>query len=87
MPSCGGAVGRWLYQSVLGSGPIPSAPDSKGSSSRHTATVYVPVKDLDGVTESGKPAGTARGVNFLRMEGQSAVYAVGSGVYHFESSL
>ena len=51
-----------------------------------TATVYVSVRDEAGVTESGKPAGNARGVNFLRMEGQSAIYAVGSGVYHFESS-
>lgn len=48
-----------------------------------TATVYVPAKDAAGVTESGKPAGQAEGVKFLRMENGAAVYAVGSGCYRF----
>ena len=50
-----------------------------------TATVYVPAKEASVVTESGKPAGTSDGVKFLRMENGSAVYAVESGVYTFES--
>ena len=52
-----------------------------------TATVYVPAKVAAVVTESGKPAAEATGVKFLRMESNSAVYAVGSGVYQFQSIL
>ena len=52
-----------------------------------TATVFVPAKDAAGVTESGKPAGEAKGVKFLRMENNAAVYAVGSGSYQFQSQL
>jgi alpha-L-rhamnosidase len=52
-----------------------------------TATVYVPAKDAASVTESGKPAVNAIGVKFLRMENSAAVYAVGSGVYRFQSVL
>lgn len=52
-----------------------------------TATVYVPSKNEADVTESGKPAAKARGVRFLRWEGKTAVYAVGSGVYQFRASL
>jgi len=48
-----------------------------------TATVYVPTKDVAGVTESGKPAVRAIGVKFLRMENDAAVYEVGSGCYRF----
>ena len=51
-----------------------------------TATVYVPAKDAAGVTESGKPAGQAEGVKFLRMENAAAVYEVGSGCYRFCSA-
>jgi alpha-L-rhamnosidase len=52
-----------------------------------TATVFVPAKDAASVTESGKPAGEAEGVKFLRMENNAAVYAVGSGDYQFQSPL
>jgi alpha-L-rhamnosidase len=52
-----------------------------------TATVFVPAKDAAGVTESGKPAGEAEGVKFLRTENNAAVYAVGSGDYQFQSQL
>ena len=52
-----------------------------------TATVYVPAKDSAAVAESGKPANTAEGVTFLRMEDSTAVYAVGSGTYRFQSTL
>jgi len=50
-----------------------------------TATIHVPAKDATGVTESGKPAAEAKGVKFLRMENNAAVYAVGSGTYQFIS--
>jgi alpha-L-rhamnosidase len=52
-----------------------------------TATVYVPAKDAAGITESNKQAAEADGVKFLRMENGTAVYAVGSGIYRFRSSL
>ena len=52
-----------------------------------TATVYVPTKDAAGVTESGKPVAEAEGVTFQRMQDAAAVYAVGSGAYHFQSTL
>jgi alpha-L-rhamnosidase len=50
-----------------------------------TATVHVPTKNAEGVTESGKPASQSDGVKFLRMENSAAVYAVGSGHYQFRS--
>jgi alpha-L-rhamnosidase len=52
-----------------------------------TATIFVPAKDAATVTESGKPAGEAAGVKLLRMEHDSAVYAVGAGSYQFQSQL
>jgi alpha-L-rhamnosidase len=50
-----------------------------------TATVFVPAKDPDHVSESGRPASQADGVKFLRMENGRAVFDVGSGSYHFVS--
>jgi hypothetical protein len=52
-----------------------------------TATVFVPAKAADGVTESGKPAAEAEGVKFLRLEKGLAVYEAGSGTYRFQSAL
>ena len=52
-----------------------------------TATIFVPAKDAASVTETGKPAGEAKGVKFLRMENHAAIYAVGSGNYQFQSQL
>ncbi len=48
-----------------------------------TATVYVPANTEESVTEGGKPASQAHGVQFVRMEGARAVFRVGSGRYHF----
>jgi alpha-L-rhamnosidase len=48
-----------------------------------TATVFVPVKSTNSITESGRPAQEATGVKFLRQEANHAVYSVGSGEYHF----
>ena len=52
-----------------------------------TATVYVPAGDIEGVTEGGKPAAKAEAVSVLRMEDDTAVFAVGSGNYRFVSKL
>ncbi|UCG56059.1 MAG: family 78 glycoside hydrolase catalytic domain [Phycisphaerales bacterium] len=52
-----------------------------------TATVYVPAKSPESVTEGGRPPAKAKGVQLLRMEDGDAVLAVGSGRYRFESKL
>jgi alpha-L-rhamnosidase len=52
-----------------------------------TATVFVPAKDASSVTESGQPAAEAKGVKFLRMENDRAVFEVASGNYAFRSRL
>lgn len=52
-----------------------------------TATVYVPAGDIESVTEGGKSATKAGSVNLLRMDDDSAVFAVGSGNYRFVSKL
>ncbi|HEX5482087.1 MAG TPA: glycoside hydrolase family 78 protein [Terriglobia bacterium] len=51
-----------------------------------SATVYLPAKSADSVTESGRRAETSEGVRFLRMEHGDAVYEVGSGSYDFVSA-
>ena len=48
-----------------------------------SATVYVPAKGVERVTESGGPASRSNGVHFVRMEGDAAVFAVQSGTYSF----
>ena len=52
-----------------------------------TATVYVPTNDAASVRESGKPAATAEGATFLRMENGAAVFEVTSGRYQFSSTI
>lgn len=39
------------------------------------------------VTASGKSAVKAKGVKFLRMENGTAIFAVGSGIYTFQSTI
>jgi hypothetical protein len=126
MPSCGGAIGAWLFQSVLGIQPDPDGPGFKkfilapqpdmasgltsaqgyydcpcgritsewncrnGQFSLHAAipvntraTVFIPTSDPLSVLESGLAASHAPGVQFLRSEGNAAVYKVDSGTYNF----
>ena len=52
-----------------------------------TATVYVPAKAVVDVMESGRPASSAVGVTFLRLEADRAVFAVESGEYAFSSRV
>ena len=52
-----------------------------------TATVYVPAKDEESVTESGSPIAQVEGVTFLRMEKGRAVFEVGSGKYAFNTKM
>ena len=50
-----------------------------------TATVWLPAKNAADVTESGKKALEVRDVKFVRSEGGSAIFEVGSGSYEFVS--
>jgi alpha-L-rhamnosidase len=51
------------------------------------ATVHVPARDADGVTEGEKPVDKGDGMKFLRFENNAALYSVGSGRYRFESQV
>ena len=48
-----------------------------------TASVYVPAKSADSVTESDQPASRAAGVRFVKMDDGAAVFHVTSGKYRF----
>jgi alpha-L-rhamnosidase len=48
-----------------------------------TATVVIPTASRWAVTEGGKPADGADGVQFVRVTGSTAVFTVGSGTYRF----
>ncbi len=52
-----------------------------------TATVYVPAAGVEAITEGGRPAKKAKGIRFLRVEHNRAVFAVGSGKYRFVSKI
>jgi hypothetical protein len=49
------------------------------------ATVYLPAKSLDAVTESRRALSRQEGIQFLRLEDGWAVLSVGSGDYEFRS--
>jgi alpha-L-rhamnosidase len=50
------------------------------------ATISVPAKQVESVTESGKPARSMPGVKFLRSEKGRALFELESGVYRFRST-
>ncbi len=52
-----------------------------------SATVYLPARSSDEITEGGRPLPEVRGVKFLRMEGDRAVLAVDSGSYAFQAAV
>ena len=52
-----------------------------------TAVVTVPTLDANSVREGDQAAKDAAGVKFLRSESSAAVFAVGSGVYVFQSKV
>jgi alpha-L-rhamnosidase len=52
-----------------------------------TATAYVPANDAASVKESDRPAGEIPGIKYLRMVAGAAVYEIGSGSYHFVSTM
>ncbi|GAA4299659.1 alpha-L-rhamnosidase [Compostibacter hankyongensis] len=50
-----------------------------------TARIFVPAGRMEDVTEGGKAANAAEGVRFIKMEGDRALFEVGSGTYRFVS--
>ena len=52
-----------------------------------TATIYLPTTEPEKITEGGKPLTKSIGVKYVRMEGERAVLAAGSGEYRFVSKL
>ena len=52
-----------------------------------TATVWLPTTSAQSVTESGRPAARAAGVQFQREESGHAVFVIQSGSYHFRSQF
>jgi alpha-L-rhamnosidase len=54
------------------------------------ATVYVPaysIRDVQEGLNQPAPATKAQGISVLGMEGNTAVFSIGSGKYHFVSKL
>lgn len=51
------------------------------------AVVYVPASSVSKVKEGNRPASSAEGVRFVKMEGNRAVFELGSGNYSFNSSI
>jgi alpha-L-rhamnosidase len=52
-----------------------------------TAQLYVPAKNVQEITESGKKIGKAIGVAFVREEDNLVLLEVGSGSYHFRTVM
>jgi len=50
------------------------------------ATVFIPAKDAGAVKESGKAIAESKGIQFLRMDNNKAVYIVESGHYAFTAN-
>jgi alpha-L-rhamnosidase len=76
-------------------GPVSSSWTRSGTSFDLTvkvpvssqATVCVPAASAGSVTESGTPAASAAGVTVTGMQGSCLQLQVGSGTYHFHSTL
>ncbi len=79
------------YESI--NGKIASRWEKKGRNlslqitipANTTAKVYVPASSEKSVRESGKAVDKAEGVRFVEMQGDTAVFEVGSGSYAFSS--
>ena len=52
-----------------------------------SAIVYLPAKSEININESGKKIQDVVGVHFLKMDGDHAIFEIGSGNYHFQSEL
>jgi alpha-L-rhamnosidase len=52
-----------------------------------TATIWVPAKNRESVTEGGQPAEKAGGLKFINQDRSFVSFAAGSGDYHFASEF
>lgn len=92
-PGGGITAARASYVSI--NGKIESAWKIEGSEfildatipANTTATIYVPAKDAESVTEGGRKASQSENVKLLRTEDGYAVFSVGSGHYRFTSKV
>ena len=50
-----------------------------------TATIYIPAAEANTITENNKPLSASEGVQFIKMEGTTAVLEISSGSYNFRS--
>jgi alpha-L-rhamnosidase len=50
-----------------------------------SATVYLPARTQEQITETGRPVSQAAGVHYLRQEGTASVFEVASGQYTFQA--
>jgi len=76
----GEIVSDWKHENDLFTWNIKVPPNT-------TATVYVPARHIDDVTENSKNILKVPGINFVKMENDRAVLEVGSGFYGFVSKL
>lgn len=89
---CDIASARASYRSVLGR--VAIAWHHTASTTQisvtvpvgQTALIYIPAVNLQQVTESGKPAMESLGVAWVRSDGNTQVFRVQSGHYHFVSA-
>ena len=83
---------RGSYRSVYGNITSDWKKDGKSFSwnisvpANTRAIVFVPASSPDRVKEGGRDSDKSEGLRFIRMEGNRAVFEVGSGNYSFRSS-
>lgn len=92
---CGIASARASYSSAVGRVSIAwhRTEASTGRSTEidavvppgMTANVYIPAAGRNDILESGNPLARAKGVTWLRSEGENQVLRIASGEYHFVS--
>lgn len=52
-----------------------------------TAEIWVPSASGNEIFEGGKPAVEVEGISLLRREDRYSIFQIGSGTYHFKSSI
>jgi len=67
---------------------LPIGAVSKGQKGLALAEIgLMKAEGIVAISDDGKPVVNAKGVKFLRMENNAAVYEVGSGIYQLQSTL
>ena len=52
-----------------------------------TAIIYIPATSKNNITEGGKSISSAKGIKFVKIDGQYAIFEIGSGDYNFISQI